>query len=388
MRYCALTELAPGMVLGRHIYGFTGDLLLARGQPLDEYFLVRLNTLGFPGVYIEEPGFEGIEPPEIIDGSLRHRTEKLLADCFDQLANLHLPQAITGPTLEEGLARHPEIQKSLTVGPIRQQVSQIVQDILESFSMQLPCLLLKSQSHYQVQHGLDAMIVATLLGVNFRFLYRELRQLALAALLHDVGKSLLSSAQESNIGPEHPQYREHPMVGGLLVLNSGDDLYNEGAAIQQHHERQDGQGFPYGLKGEGKSPLQARAYHSGTIYRLAEIVSVADAYDVLTSGTYQPRLTPEEALKNLIRRSQTEFNPYVVKTLVRTIQIFPVGCQVRILRSTQDALLNCRGVVAQIHTDHPHQCDLILSHDGSGQRISPQPVSLLGDDHVRLELVL
>ncbi len=293
MRYCPLHELTPGLILGRSIYGFNGGLLLAKSQPLDDYFIGRLHGLGLPGVFIEAPGFESVEPPEIIEASLRHSTEKLLVDCFDQLTDLKLPETSLQGMLGANLTTHPEIYQSLQIGGLRQQVNQVVQELLENFSTQLPCLLLKSQSQYQVQHAFDAMLVATLLGVNFRFLYKELRQLALATLLHDVGKSLLAVNQEPNLGPDHPKYREHPTVGGMLVLQGADDLFNESAAIQQHHERQDGAGFPYGLKGEGKSPMQTRGYRSGSIYRFAEIVSVADAYDVLTSGAYQDRCSPE-----------------------------------------------------------------------------------------------
>ncbi len=387
MRYYTLKELESGMVLGRHIYGPHGDLLLAQGKSLDEYFIHRLAGLGFPGAYIEEPGFETVNPPELIDGALRSGTEVLLVECFDKLTQLTPSQQFDG-SLETSINEHPELKESLPIGKIRNQVNQIVQEVLDQFACQLPCLLLKAQSKYQVQHAMDTMLLSILLGINFRFLYRELRQLALAALMHDVGKSLLSTNDEPIIGPDHQQYKEHPLIGGMVILRSSDDLFTECATIQQHHERQDGRGFPYGLVSEGKSPLHGRAYHAGSIYRLAEIVSVADAYDVLTAGAYQPAQSPEQALQSLIRRAKTEFNAYVVKMLTKVVQIFPVGCQVRILKSADAKLVNSRGVVSNVRPETPHQCDLILSYDKSGKRVSPTIVSLSGDDNARLELVL
>jgi hypothetical protein len=388
MRYCSLLELSPGMMLSRPIYAYNGDMLLAAGKSLDEYFIARLASLGFPGAYVEEPGFEAIQPPEIVDGALRAGTEVLLSECFDKLADLNLMSQSLETPLADSLDQHPDLIKALPLGEIRNKVNQVVQDIMDEYNTQLPCLLLKSQGRFQVQHGMDTMIVATLLGLNFRFLYRELRQLALAALLHDVGKSLLAKPGEVNIGPEDPRYREHPQIGGQIVLSSGNDLYTECAAIQQHHERQDGKGFPFGLKGEGKSPQQGRAYHPGNIYRLAEIIAVADAYDVLTSGIYGAPLPPEAALVEIIRRNGSEFNAHVIRMLTRVIQIFPVGCQVIINKETSRTRLQYRGVVAQVNAEHPHQCELILSHDSSGKRIAPISLSLAGDDQARLELML
>jgi len=351
------------MVLGRAIYGFRGDLLLARGKELDHYFISRLGELGFPGVYVEEAGFEEVDPPEIIDGSLRASTEVLLDECLETLTKIAPSSQQFSGSLSESLNSHPELKKAIPIGKVRNTVKQIVQELLDQFATQLPCLLLKAQSRYQVQHAMDSMLVATLLGINFRFIYRELHQLALATLLHDVGKTALATENEPNIGPDHPKYKEHPTVGGLLVLHSGDDFYTECAAIQQHHEKQDGSGFPYGLKSEGKSPVKGRAYSTGSIYRLAEIVSVADMYDVLTSGTYQPPLSPEQAIEQLINRTPSEFNPHVVKMLASVIQILPVGCQVRIKKSSDSHLRYSRGVISKVNPNSPHKADLILTHD-------------------------
>lgn len=388
MRYYPLNELTPGMALGRPIYGLGGKLLLARGKPLDAGFITRIGELSFPGVYIEEPGFEAVEPPEIIDPAIRADTQAILSECLDTLTNLSpLIQEFDG-SIEESLEAHPEFKQALPMGKIQDKVTAIVDELLDQYATELPCLLLKAQSKYQVEHAVDTMLLAVLLGINFRFIYRELKQLGLAAMLHDVGKSLLAKPGEKNIGPDHPRYKEHPTLGGLVVLQSGTNHYTECAAIQQHHERQDGQGFPYGLKGDGKSPAQGRIYHRGSIYRLAEIISVADVYDALTSGAYASPISPEQAILQLVERSGTEFNAPTVKMLARVIQIFPVGAQVRIVKSSDENLKRCRGIISAANSNFPHRVDLILTHDSSGKNIPPTPVSLADDEGARLELVL
>jgi len=388
MRYCSLAELEPGMPLGRHVLGSRGELLLGRGQILDEYFMKRLAELGFLGIFIEEQGFEEVQPVELVNSNLYASTQLLMGQCLDGLAPLRQAATPGAATLSADFSAKIRSGPKMPMPRLRDQAYQIIEDVLEENSQQLPCLLLKAQGLYQMQHGVDTMIIAVLLGINFNMIFRELRQLALAALLHDVGKAALCDESRPNLTPSDPQYRNHPYVGAQIVLNSSDNTFIECAAIQQHHERQDGLGFPDGLKGSARSPATSAAYRPGEIYRLAEILSVADAYDVLTSGAYAPPLTPEQALENISKRCPSEFNRNVVKVLIKMVQIFPVGSPVTIVSATNESYCGWRGAVARFHPETPHQCDLILTHDADGQRTPPQKLELSHDEEARLALVL
>jgi len=376
------------MPLGRHLLGSRGELLLGRGQILDEYFINRLTELGFLGIFIEEQGFEEIQPVELVNSNLYANAQMLMNQCLDGLAPLRQAATPGATTISADFSEKIRTGPKLPMPKLRDQAYQIIEDILEENSQQLPCLLLKAQGLYQMQHGVDTMIIAVLLGINFNMIYRELRQLALAALLHDVGKAALCEASRANLAPSDPQYRNHPYVGAQIVLNSSDNTFIECAAIQQHHERQDGLGFPDGLKGLARSPAVSAAYRPGEIYRLAEILSIADAYDVLTSGAYAPPLTPAQALENIAKRSPGEFNRNIVKVLIKMVQIFPVGSPVKILSATNDSYCGWRGAVTRFYPETPHQCDLILTHDEEGQRVPPRKLELRHDDEARLALLL
>jgi HD-GYP domain-containing protein (c-di-GMP phosphodiesterase class II) len=376
------------MVLGRSIYGSRGRLLLNAGKALDTGFIKRIRDLGFSGAYIDAPGFESVMPQEIVDPALRTETHSLLSDCFEALTNLSSFIRELDLSNIDTLSNHPEFKRALPLGKIQSQVNQIIEELSDQYTAELPCLLLKAQGQYQVEHATDTMILSLLLGIRSHYIYRELKQLGLAALLHDVGKSLLIKGEEKNIGPEHPRYREHPALGAAIVLENGTNHYVESASIRQHHERQDGRGFPDGLIGYNKSPENSRAYQSGTIYRHAEIVAVADAYDVMTSGAFGPRLSPEEAITNLLKRSFFEFNSHIVTILAQVVQIFPVGSQVRIVMCSDERLQDCRGIVKTANSDHPHRAEIILTNDNLGYPTKPITVSLQDDEFAQLELLL
>lgn len=388
MRYYSLNDLKPGMVLGRSIFGYGGKLMLAKGKPLDQGFIHRIGQLGYAGTYIDEPGFEAIDPPEIIDPALRASANDVLLECFDTLNNLSPIVEKLEIQTGEKLTPHPEIERAVDLNKIKDKVNRIVDELLEEYTTELPCLLLKAQNSYQIEHAMDTMVVALLIGINFRFIHRELKQLGLAAMLHDVGKSLLIQKGEQNVGPNHPRYKEHPALGAMIVQSFNNNHYTECAAIHQHHESQNGKGFPTGLIGYNKPPTQNRSSQSSTIYRLAEIISVADAYDVLTSGAYQSPLSPEQAILRIVKRSFYEFNSHVVRTLTRVVQIYPVGSQVKLLKCTDVKLQGSRGVISKSNPDNPHRVDLILTHDSTGRSIPLTAVSLQDDPDSRLELLL
>ncbi len=387
MKYCVLSELQPGMILGRPVHGSKGRILLASGKELDRGFIDRLRELDFPGAYIDLPGFESVDPPEIVDAVLRAETETLIDECFDTLIEFGSTIQEFDGSIEDSLNAHPELKNTLQLQKFQHKVANVVEELTSQYATELPCLLLKTQSKYQVQHAMDTMLLSVLLGINFRFIYRELKQLGLAAMLHDVGKTLLTEPGEKNVSPDHPYYEDHPAIGSLIVLESGSNHYNESAAIMQHHERQDGKGFPEGLIGYNKAPGPGSTYQSGTIYRLAEIISVADAYDVLTSGIFKPALTPEEAIQNLINRSTFEFNHHVVSMLAKVVQILPVGCNVKIVKCSNPAMINCHGVVQKTNSDMPYQADIVLTRDNRGNALPPSLISLAEDKTARLELV-
>jgi len=114
--------------------------------------------------------------------------------------------------------------------------------------------------------------------------------IAHAGRLHDLGKIAVPESVLRKPSPLDPEewavLRQHPIVGAQIVAPL--DFFADGAVIvRHHHERQDGSGYPDGLRGE-LIPLGAR------------IVAVADIYDALTSDRpYRHRLPHAEAVRRL-----------------------------------------------------------------------------------------
>ncbi|KAB2974682.1 HD-GYP domain-containing protein [Streptomyces sp. SS1-1] len=155
--------------------------------------------------------------------------------------------------------------------------------------------------------GHASMMIARELGLGDE----RVEVLRFAGILHDVGKlgvptRLLRkdgplTPEERRIIELHPEYG-HEMVRGISFLGEAR------AAVLHHHERLDGSGYPYGLRGS-QIPEPAR------------VVAVADAFDAMTSTRSYSRARPVPvALRELERCAGSQFDPRMVTALVRAVR--------------------------------------------------------------------
>jgi HD-GYP domain-containing protein (c-di-GMP phosphodiesterase class II) len=139
----------------------------------------------------------------------------------------------------------------------------------------------------------------------------DLDRLALAGVLHDVGKIHLDPGILGKPGPldeeERELMRRHPELGFAMTRNRMDPKVAE--AILYHHERYDGGGYPFGLAGDA-------------IPVLSRIVLVADAFDAMTSvRAYQPALPVEFAVNEIRSHAGSQFDPLVVEVFLELAAI-------------------------------------------------------------------
>ncbi|MFC8668956.1 HD-GYP domain-containing protein [Streptomyces sp. NPDC057199] len=152
--------------------------------------------------------------------------------------------------------------------------------------------------------GQASMVIARELGMDDE----RAEVLRFAGILHDVGKLGVPTRLLRKDGPLTPEERRvielHPEYGHEMVRGIGF-LGEARSAILHHHERLDGSGYPYGLKG-------------GQIPEFARVVAVADAFDAMTSTRSYRRARPvAAALEELERCAGAQFDPRMVEALVR-----------------------------------------------------------------------
>jgi diguanylate cyclase (GGDEF)-like protein/putative nucleotidyltransferase with HDIG domain len=165
-----------------------------------------------------------------------------------------------------------------------------------------------AKDHYTFGHSKKVSKYATQIAEALGYSRERIATLRAAALLHDIGKIGVSDRLLLKNSPlteeDWEPIRAHPKLG-VAILKHVESLSGCLAAIQYHHERYDGNGYPAGLKGEN-IPLDAR------------IMAVADSYDAMTSlRPYRPgKFTHEQAVEELKRCAGAQFDPKIVEVFV------------------------------------------------------------------------
>jgi diguanylate cyclase (GGDEF)-like protein/PAS domain S-box-containing protein len=171
------------------------------------------------------------------------------------------------------------------------------------------------QSLYEEEGEISSMAkrivgMCSSLGREMDMKERELEGLRMAALLHDVGKVVISrdiiAKPDGLTQDEWEEIKRHPGIG-YRIARSTPELVGVSGIILSHHERWDGSGYPNGLKGVD-IPLESR------------IIAVVDAYDAMTQGRPYKAVKPaEEAISEIVRYSGTQFDPEVVNAFICVI---------------------------------------------------------------------
>ncbi|MEW5920050.1 MAG: HD domain-containing phosphohydrolase [Bacillota bacterium] len=150
--------------------------------------------------------------------------------------------------------------------------------------------------------------LAQLIGQNVGFSAEELELIKQAAILHDIGKigvpeSILMK-QDTLTDEEYAIIKKHPVIGAE-ILSPVQFLKEVVPLVLYHHERFDGKGYPQGLKGS-QIPLSAR------------VICITDAVDAMLSNRpYSHAKTVEKVKEELLRCSETHFDPQLVDVILK-----------------------------------------------------------------------
>lgn len=196
--------------------------------------------------------------------------------------------------------------------------------------LELTVTTLEARDPYTSGHSRRVAQYSRMIGQALNLSQKQLERLAVAALLHDVGKihevfaPILS--KPGRLTPEERAIMEtHPIKGAELVKISSQ-LRDAVEPIRHHHEAWDGSGYPDGVKGDD-IPLFAR------------IIAIADTVDAMASDRpYRRGLSGEKIREELIRMRGIQFDPAIIDQIVRSRALDSI------LRIAADASVSAQAV--------------------------------------------
>jgi len=171
---------------------------------------------------------------------------------------------------------------------------------------------LEEKDQYTAGHTRRVTEYSQMIGRAMDLSQAEINVVTRACQLHDIGKLVIDVSCIQKPGPltdeEWVLVKKHPEVGENIIRPLSF-LSREGNIVRHHHERIDGKGYPDGICGD-------------EIDLLTKIVTVADCYDAMTSKrAYKVNLAKDEAIEELRKNSNTQFDPKVVETFIDILAI-------------------------------------------------------------------
>lgn len=393
MRRMHIQNVEPGMVLGKVVYGDNYEVLLNRGVVLVEGHINGLKKRGFIKVYIDDEETADVVIKDPISDKIRIMATKDILKTYEltQSAIVNI-EADTAESVIKSI-NTPKIKNAFQESqPFKQMCKDINSFVDELMNEDILSGLnsIKSFDNYTFEHSVDTAVLSIIIAKRLFLDKDKLRQIAIGEFLHDIGKIFIDEKIINKPGKltaeEYEKVKQHATFGYELLK----DVKNIGEASKhisfQHHERQDGKGYPRGLRGNNKIDSSNIGYtEQDKLIMIAEIASIADFYDACISDRpYRKGLSPDFVYELIKDGSGTQFNRELVECFLGVMPKYPVGSEVRIKNGIYK---DFTGVVMSLNTQQLSKPKVKLLCDAKKNKMKPFEIDLSSDSTMDMECI-
>jgi len=339
MRYIPVGSIKEGSILARSVYSDKGLILLQEGVPLTTSLIRRLRDNQILGANIHD-SYSNEEIQDIISPELRQRAVQEIHHVF-QHVRIHNEKSLQSLENEKNkLSKRISLmvdQKYLKT--LDDVVTDMITEITHNRDAMVGLVDIKSMESFVYQHSIQVTVLSLLIGASLKMDKSSLKDLAIAALLHDIGLTFIEPDlilyNDSFTDAQKYQYRSHCQLGYDFIKENTSLSSHVRMGILQHHEANNGNGFPLGLSGT-------------EIHLNARIIHLANVYDKMSSGITGEHNPPNEIIEYIMGNSGDGqiFNFDIANLFVRRIIPFPIGTHVLLSNGKH-------GVVVNYNSSHP-----------------------------------
>ena len=302
-------EIEPGMELAYPVVNETGQAILAEGTVLTSSFIERLKLTN-------------VEFLDVIERTNdRAHAPILTAEAFD---------AVYDDTIQVIKSSFSTMRyfKEVPLTQMKELADTSINLLVDAVGVFSYLQIIRRQDDYTFRHSINVAIISGILGKWIGLLGKELKDLILTGLLHDIGKTQIPLEilnKPAKLTPEEMEMMKSHTVLGYKMLQEAQEV-NEDilSGILQHHEKIDGSGYPMGISGE-------------KTHVFAKVLAVADIYDAMTSDrVYHKKQTPFEVVEEINQEVFGKLDPAVCVTFLHNVRDYFIGTKI-ILSDGQEA---------------------------------------------------
>ena len=351
-----ISHAQAGMVLAMPVFHpkANSTILLKPGVTLERSTIDRMHELRLPEVWIKYPQMAQIRrfvSTRVM--AARAAVASDVAQAFDDAGR--------------------NVHAKLHFNQYKSSMGKLMTRLIDDPSSALFVGELVDSGQPAVRHGANVGYISMLMGIRLGFylmrergrlpahLAKDVTNLGVAAMLHDIGMTRLPKSVRERWSREHdqsdPEWQRHTRIGFEMIRGHLDP--SAAAAVLHHHQRYDGSGFPKRKNGQGKVVSRK----GSDIHIFARIIAAADLYDRLvhpasTLGDSEegtPSRPPVRALNMLLGPGYRNLiDPVVLRALIAVCPPYAPGTIVRLSNGVKGVVVDwsssdpCRPIVDEL----------------------------------------
>jgi HD-GYP domain-containing protein (c-di-GMP phosphodiesterase class II) len=356
MRFIPVEKVVQGQVLARDVFDEFGRVLLKHGNALSDKNIKRIMEAGVYSVYVQEEHTE-----EVIDDVLRIDTRRNAVNSMRDTFHKFIKQeneaksSLVDPNTINIKKVDMQNKEILSLDNVSRT---LVDDIIGHKDIMISLVDIKSVKEHTFQHSINVAALSIVMGIELGMNEKDLNQIALGAIIHDLGKAFITEEETLNDPLLH-------VLKGYEYIKSNTMIPPQSKLVLvQHHERMDGLGGPM------KTSIEK-------IHQFAKIVAIANKFDNLISDTKTYRGIPvNEAVEFIMGNGGSMFDLKLVEAFVNTVIPYPIGTHVILNNGLVGVVMRInrnyplRPVLKIISTDVAIEIDLMVQRNLVIEKIS------------------
>lgn len=373
MRFVPIRSVKIGTVIARNIYDDKGRILLNSGIELTDSLIKKLELNEIVGVHIHDDYSKG-EIRDVISPELRQRATKEIQKVFKSIRH-DVERSILALGSEEVNLRKKlklKVDKNY-LDKLDDVIESMLNELTHNKDAMLGLVDIKNMKSFVYQHSIQVTVISLMIGASMHMNKMMLKELAISAILHDIGLSFLPEKLLIYSGEwdeeDKASYKEHCRIGNEFIKENAALSAPCRMGILQHHEQYNGLGYPMGLKGT-------------EIHLYARIIGLANMYDKMTSGVgLKLPIPPNEVIEYIMGNSGEGrwFDFEIANSFLHCVIPFPEGSLVRL--STNE-----KAVVARYNSSNPLRPVVKIITEGKTLE-ELETVDLMSPEHLNMTIL-
>lgn len=333
-KFISTRLLKEGMKIDQSIVDGTGRSLIEKGAFLDDFHIEYLQGKGIGGVYIQE----GEPDDDELEMQIPQYTKELIEKSrVEDRAKVQLTESVRKRVGEgiQYLYSHTDDENFSEAS--NNVANALMKTIVDNDAVAIDIGMLKVSDEYTFKHSVDVATMSMIVGKKHGLSDKEIHDLGIAGLLHDVGKSKIPNEvlnkPDRLTDEEFALMKQHTLFGFEILKNRNEFSEAIMLGVLQHHEKINGKGYPVGSSAD-------------KIHSYAKIISVADIYDALVTERPYKKGFPKGVAIEMIMSMTEELDFDAMKSFLSSVILYSVDSIIQL----------SNGEKAKVVENNPENC--------------------------------